>query len=144
MSRPSASGSMMSRITRSGRSRRNSSMAPLPVWLPATAKPSLARLYFSSSNRSESSSITTIFFIIVLSSRYPDSSYKRMTNGLRTWQTDGESRSSAELAFHRHFAAHLLDGVADDGEAQAGSAGLAGTGFIGPIEALENSWKVLR
>src|SRR6266851_4147486 len=115
MSRPSASGSMMSKITRSGRSRRNSSMAPLPVWLPATAKPSLARLYFSNSNRSESSSITTIFFM-VLSSRYPDLGYKCVTNRLRTWQTDGESRSAAELALHRHLAAHLLDGVADDGE----------------------------
>ena len=63
ISKPSESGSMMSRMIRSGRSRRQSSSAPLPVCDPAMVKPSFSRLYWMSEYRSESSSINTIFFI---------------------------------------------------------------------------------
>src|SRR6267378_1186622 len=62
----------------------------------------------------------------------------------RTGKADDETRTSPEFALHRHLAAHLLDGVADDGEAESGSAGLARTRLIGPVEALENAWNVLR
>ena len=56
-------GSMISRMIRSGRSRRHSSIAPFPVCEPTTANPSFSRLYWISEYRSASSSISTIFFI---------------------------------------------------------------------------------
>src|SRR5712664_4204581 len=67
-----------------------------------------------------------------------------MTNRLRTGQADGESRTAPEFALHRHLTAHLFDGVPDDGEAEAGAAGLAGTRLIGTVETLKDSWKILR
>src|SRR5579864_2415008 len=64
---------MMSRMIKSGRSRRHNSTAPLPVCEPAMVKPSFSRLYWISEYRSESSSISTIFFIALYSqSNGPD------------------------------------------------------------------------
>ena len=52
---------------------------------------------------------------------------------------DGEGGALAGLAFEADGAAVGLDEGLDDGQAEAGAAGVAGAGAIGPPKALEDA-----
>src|SRR5262249_32260283 len=49
----------------------------------------------------------------------------------------------AQLTFDGDRAAGALDGIADDGETEARSAGLAGAGLVDPVETFEDAGDVL-
>ena len=59
--------------------------------------------------------------------------------GGRRHEADGEARALARLALDVDGAAHQLDQVLHDGEAQAGAAELAGAAGVDAVEALEDA-----
>ena len=50
----------------------------------------------------------------------------------------------SELAFHTDGASVGEDDVLGDGKAEAGASGLAGAGFVDPVEALEDAVEMFR
>ncbi len=66
----------------------------------------------------------------------------RLTSSLR--QDHCKLGALVQSAFHGNGALHLLDHVLDDREAQTGTADLARSGFIYPVETLEDPGQILR
>jgi hypothetical protein len=62
--------------------------------------------------------------------------------GLRSGELDGEFGTFTQTAVDLDAAAHLFDGVFDDGKPQPGTAHGARARFIGTIKALEDAGKV--
>ena len=65
-------------------------------------------------------------------------------NGGDDGQGEKEGCARAELAFRADDAAVGEHDVLGDGQAKASAAGLAGTGFIDPVEALEDAVEMFR
>ena len=63
--------------------------------------------------------------------------------GCASGQREVEVSAVAQFAFGPDASAVGLDDVLDDGQAQAGAAGLAGAGFVNAVEALEDAVEVL-
>jgi len=66
-----------------------------------------------------------------------------MEDDLGRGERKQEHRAVGEFAFSADGAAVGQHDVFGDGEAEAGSSGLAGAGFIHAIEAFEEAWKML-
>src|SRR5271157_6266875 len=71
--------------------------------------------------------------------RFPFSGHGR---GRRQGQGEVEDGAFAEFAFGPDASAVGQDDVLDDGQAEAGAAGLAGTGFVDAVEALKDAIEV--
>src|SRR5262249_52662820 len=146
ISSPSESGSMISSKMRSGRTWRQSSIAPFPVWSPLSEKPSFSRLYFNNEKRSASSSISRIFFMMLS----PKLSSARVTEWLRASefgikllmsrnhfvhrQREIKGRSFPYNTFHASSTAVGGYQVLHDGESETGAAEFARPGLVHAVK----------